>query len=43
MDYRSRQKVSGEECLSGWSQENEGAPRRARILRPESDGKQVKQ
>lgn len=41
MDYRRRQKVFCEECLSGWSQENEGAPRRARILRPESDGEQV--
>lgn len=41
MDYGSRQKVFCEECLSGWSRENEGAPRRARILRPESDGEQV--
>lgn len=41
MDYGSRQKVFCEECLSGWSLENERAPRRARILRPESDGEQV--
>lgn len=28
MDYGSRQKAFCEECLSGWSRENEGAPRR---------------